>query len=225
MTTTLQSQLRTYFDGTGFDRWAAIYGQGPLSSVRQSIREGHARMLTQAETWLAADGRGQTLLDAGCGTGLFTVAMAKRGYQVTAVDIAPRMIAAARRAAEEAGVAHRIEFLEGDVEQVTATLGRFDVVVSFDVLVHYPREPFRTLCTQLAQCSDGPLLMTYAPYSRLFAMLHKIGGFFPKSQRRTEIQMTPDTIVAGLLAAAGKTAQRTVSISKGFYHVKLLEAK
>ncbi|MCB0065017.1 MAG: methyltransferase domain-containing protein, partial [Caldilineaceae bacterium] len=104
MTTTLQSQLRTYFDGTGFDRWSAIYGHSPLSSIRQSIREGHARMLAQAGGWLAEHGNGQTLLDAGCGTGLFSVAMAKRGYQVTAIDIAPRMIVAAQRAAQEAGV-------------------------------------------------------------------------------------------------------------------------
>ncbi|MCB0061384.1 MAG: hypothetical protein KDE19_04695, partial [Caldilineaceae bacterium] len=98
-------------------------------------------------------------------------------------------------------------------------------VVSFDVLVHYPPQAFGPLCTRLAELSKGPLLITYAPYSRLFATLHKIGGFFPKSQRRTEIQMTPDPVVAGLLSAVGKTVQRTASISKGFYHVKLLEAQ
>lgn len=225
MTTTLQSQLRTYFDGTGFDRWSAIYGQVPLSSIRQSIREGHAHMLAQAETWLAESAPGGTLLDAGCGTGLFSVAMAKRGYRVTAIDIAPRMIAAAQQAAYAAGVADRITFIEGDVEAVTNVVDGFDAVVSFDVLVHYPPQSFEALSTKLARLSKGPLLITYAPHSRFFAMLHKIGGFFPKSQRRTEIQMTPDAVVARLLASTGKQIHRTAAISKGFYHVKLLEAR
>lgn len=214
-------QLRHYFDGIGFDRWAAIYGDADLSRIRQTVREGHLRMLRQAEAWLLDSCEGGSVLDAGCGTGLFSIALAERGFNVTAVDIAPRMIEAAERAAERAGVAGRITFRVGDVERVE---GRFDAVACFDVLVHYPRESFVNLATTLARQCDGPLLLTYAPYNRLLAGLHWLGQWFPHGNRRQEIQMTPDSVVAGALAAAGMTVRRSVSVSHGFYHVRLLEA-
>ena len=224
-TTDLKDQLRTYFDGTGFERWSAIYGSAELSRVRQSIREGHAKMLAQAEVWLTESLDSGSILDAGCGTGLFSVRMAQRGFDVTAVDIAPKMVEATRSAAQSASIDGQMTFHAGDIETVLDSLGKFDAVTCFDVLVHYPEEAFVPLCTQLAQHASGPLLITYAPYSRLLASLHWIGGFFPKGERRTEIQMIRDSVVADALAAAGMTVKRTTSISQGFYHVKLLEAE
>jgi magnesium-protoporphyrin O-methyltransferase len=214
-------RLQAYFDGVGFERWSAIYGQAPLSRVRQSIREGHARMLAQAEGWLAESATPGTLLDAGCGTGLFSIAMARRGFAVTGMDVAPRMVAAAHQAAEAAGVGEQIRFVEGDAANLS---GRFDAVACFDVLVHYPPKDFTQLCVHLGQLSRGPLLLTYAPHSRLLAALHWLGGRFPQGQRRTEIQMIPATTVEKALALAGMRIRRTVAIHHGFYHVTLLEA-
>jgi magnesium-protoporphyrin O-methyltransferase len=216
-----KDQLQSYFNGIGFERWAQIYGQVPLSYIRRSIRVGHTRMLTQAQRWITESYPTGSLLDAGCGTGLFTIAMAQQGFRVTAIDIAPRMVAAAQQAAQQAGVAAQIDFLEGDLE---ATTGSFDAVVCFDVLVHYPLNLFENLCTHLAQRSKGLFLFTYAPYSRPLALLHWIGGRFPKSQRRTEIQMIPSAAVVSVLCSAGMQVRRSLSISHGFYHVTLLEA-
>jgi magnesium-protoporphyrin O-methyltransferase len=218
-------QLQHYFDGVGFERWSAIYGVGPLSRIRSTIRVGHGRMLAQAATWLAesfpAPAGHPTLLDAGCGTGLFSIVMAQRGFRVTGVDIAPRMVAAAQAAAQTAGLTEPIHFRTGDADSVT---GQFDVVACFDVLVHYPRAAFVPLCTHLAQRSDHTLLLTYAPYSRPLALLHWLGGRFPQGERRTEIQMIPDQVVATTLTSAGLRVRRTAKISQGFYHVTLLEA-
>lgn len=220
-----KAQLQNYFDGLGFERWSAIYGEAPLSRIRHTIREGHGRMLAQAEAWLAESfpkpAAGATLLDAGCGTGLFSVRMAQQGFRVTAVDIAPRMVAAAQQAANDAQVAERIYFQAGDIETVA---GRFDAVACFDVLVHYPAESFERLCTQLAQQCNRTMVLTYAPYNRLLATLHWIGGRFPKGHRRTEIQMIRDERIAATLARAGMQVRRTANISHGFYHVTLLEA-
>lgn len=218
-----KDQLRAYFDGVGFERWRAIYGGGELSRVRRTIRDGHAAMLAQAEAWLAeaalpADAH---VLDAGCGTGLFSLILARRGLRVTAVDLAPQMIAMAQAEAEAAGLADRISFQSGDLETVA---GRFDAVVCFDVLVHYPQPSFEQLCTELARRSRGPVLLTYAPHHPLLAALHWVGGRFPKPHRRTEIQMIPAACVRQTLAAAGKAVRRSARISHGFYHVTLLEA-
>ncbi len=216
-----KAQLQGYFDGVGFERWAAIYGDQKLSAIRRSIRTGHNRMLATASDWLLEGGAPSTLLDAGCGTGLFSLALAQQGCHVTGVDIAPRMVAAAQAGAAQLGVSTWTHFQVGDMEQIT---GRFDAVVCFDVLVHYPRESFRRLLHHLSGLSEGPLLFTFAPYNHLFALLHWVGGHFPQSQRRTEIQMIRRRHVEQVLAECGRRVRRSTVISHGFYHVTLVEA-
>lgn len=45
------------------------------------------------------------VLDLGCGTGVITVELARRGYDMTGVDVSPEMLDEARESAAEAGVA------------------------------------------------------------------------------------------------------------------------
>ncbi len=55
-------------------------------------------------------------LDIGCGTGTDTIYLATHGWDVTAIDVVPKALAAARRNATAAGVAPR--FIEGDVTRL-----------------------------------------------------------------------------------------------------------
>lgn len=219
-----KAQLRQYFNGVGFARWSAIYGDATLSPIRRTIRDGHTAMLHQALAWIDlrfAPPAAPTALDAGCGTGLFTLSLAQRGFAVMATDIAPQMAQATAAAATAAGYAAQVTVQTGDLEAVG---GRYDLVGCFDVLIHYPLEPFATMLSHLtARCSDT-LLFTYAPYSTLLAALHRIGGYFPRSQRRTEIQMIRERDVIAILHTHGFTVRRTQPISSGFYHVMLVEA-
>ena len=52
-------------------------------------------------------------LDLGCGTGRWSVELARRGWRVVGVDVVPRAIESARRRASEADV--DVAFFEGDV--------------------------------------------------------------------------------------------------------------
>jgi magnesium-protoporphyrin O-methyltransferase len=220
LTTQHRAQLQSYFNGVGFDRWSAIYGSGPVSRVRRTVREGHQLMLDQATTWLDNVPPAATVLDAGCGTGLFSLEMARRGHPVTAADIAPRMVEATGAAAAAANL--DIHCYISDIESLT---GNHDIVACFDVLVHYPPHTFVPVLQHLACRTTNTLLITYAPYNRFLAFLHWVGGHFPKGERRTTIQMMRDSVVTSTLGAEGLHVTRTASISKGFYHVKLLEAK
>lgn len=216
-----QARLRDYFDGIGFERWSAIYGHDEVSGVRQTVREGHARMLETAQRWLAERATPATLLDVGCGTGLFSVAMAQRGYTVSACDIAPRMVAATQERVHAAGLTDRVTCQTGDLASIS---GRYDLVACFDVLIHYPRFAFAQLLGRLARHSRGSLFFTYAPESRLLKLMYHLAHLFPQNQRRTAIQMIADDHVALMLNAAGMFIHRRETISQGFYHVTLVEA-
>jgi SAM-dependent methyltransferase len=52
-------------------------------------------------------------LDLGCGSGIWAVKLAARGWQVTGVDFVPKAVRRARERAREAGV--DIQLIEGDV--------------------------------------------------------------------------------------------------------------
>ena len=65
----------------------------------------------------------------------------------------------------------------------------------------------------------------YAPREPVLAALHWLGGRFPRGERRTDIQMIPEPFVRATLAAAGMQVVRQARVSRGFYHVTLLEAR
>jgi 2-polyprenyl-3-methyl-5-hydroxy-6-metoxy-1,4-benzoquinol methylase len=75
--------------------------------------------------------RGLTVLDFGCGYGLETIEMAKAGAKLAiGLEIEEPLLAAARRNAEQAGVANRCQFVSRTTEPV-------DRVISLDCFEHY----------------------------------------------------------------------------------------
>lgn len=70
-----------------------------------------------------------TVLDCTCGTGLQSIALAKKGYTVTGSDISAPMIARARENAQQAGVT--VRFTKADVRRLATSLqDRFDAVIT-----------------------------------------------------------------------------------------------
>jgi len=218
-----KEELQSYFNGIGFQRWSAIYGQKDVSSIRKTVRDGHAQMMQQAEDWLMTHNlpKGATILDAGCGTGLFSIAIAKRGFNVTAIDIAAQMVEQAKVDAKREGVDDRINFNVGDLESIS---GSFDAVVCFDVLIHYPAKGFKQMCSKMAKMSKGPFIFTYAPYNGMLAFKMWLGEFFPKNDRRMNLQMMKDDTVAESLRMGGKRLNQQAKIHHGFYHAALIES-
>src|SRR5215470_8736151 len=87
-----------------FDSVAADY-DGP-SGNNALIQRLRAQTLAAVMRSAPAGGR---LLDLGCGTGLDAAYLAARGYQVTATDWSPAMVARARQRAIAAGLGGRLE--------------------------------------------------------------------------------------------------------------------
>lgn len=81
---------------------------------------------TEAALELFSPRSGMTLLDAGCGTGNFSLKLARQGCHVLGVDISPDMLSIARHKAEQEQLS--IEFLEMDLYDLHFADHSFDGV-------------------------------------------------------------------------------------------------
>src|ERR1700690_963606 len=71
---------------------------------------------------------GQRVLDVGCGTGVVAVTAARRGAQVTGLDLTPQLLERARENSRIASVT--VDWHEGDAESLPFADAAFDVVLS-----------------------------------------------------------------------------------------------
>ncbi len=79
------------------------------------------------------------ILDLGCGTGNLTLPLARRGYELTGVDLSQEMVAVATRKAQTIG--EDIRFYVGDMRDFYVPQLLFDTVISgCDVLNHLAAE-------------------------------------------------------------------------------------
>jgi 2-polyprenyl-3-methyl-5-hydroxy-6-metoxy-1,4-benzoquinol methylase/uncharacterized protein YbaR (Trm112 family) len=80
------------------------------------------------------EGGGKRLLDIGCNWGRWTIAAARKGYQVTGMDPDLGAVLSARRVAEQLGV--NAEFVVADARFLPFPKGSYDQVFSYSVLQH-----------------------------------------------------------------------------------------
>jgi SAM-dependent methyltransferase len=77
------------------------------------------------------------VLDIGCGGGLLSEALAQRGADVTAIDLAPELVKVARLHALESGA--QVDYRVQAAEDLAAEQpGSFDVVTCMEMLEHVP---------------------------------------------------------------------------------------
>lgn len=101
-------------------------------------------------------------LDLGCGTGTDTVYLARRGWQVTAIDMVPKALAIARRNAVAADVTPR--FLHGDVTRL-ADLGvgeGYSLLLDFGCLHTLPTDQRPAYVTAVSRAAaPGATFLLY----------------------------------------------------------------
>jgi SAM-dependent methyltransferase len=90
----------------------------------QAITTGPAARLVR----YAGIRAGQSVLDVACGTGVVAITAARRGAQVTGLDLTPELLEVARENGRVAAVS--IDWHEGDVEHLPFDASTFDTVVS-----------------------------------------------------------------------------------------------
>jgi len=133
----------------------------------------------QGSGWEPAGLKGQTVLDMGCGSGRYSMALMRLGAaQVVGVDRGERSIAKAREIARQAGL-ENIEFHVGDVLQLGFPDASFDFVFCNGVLHH----------TQDMEAGLGELHRVLKPGGQAFLYLYADGGVFWYSRKRMPVIM------------------------------------
>jgi SAM-dependent methyltransferase len=124
---------------------AARLSEGRSVLVHMMLLAGAPeRILALRLAMSSAIGPSSVVLDAGCGSlGVLAIMAARLGARrVVAVDIGGLQVA--RALAEENGVADRIEFRQGNLADLPADTGSFDVILG----MIYHNEPRRDLAQQ-----------------------------------------------------------------------------
>lgn len=97
----------------------------------------------------------RTVVDLACGTGAQSIGLARKGYQVTAADLSPEMLAIAAQKAEK----HKIRFVQGDMRN--SDLGVFDAALCiFNAIGHLSRSECQSFFAGVhEQLSPGGLFI------------------------------------------------------------------
>lgn len=121
-------------------------------------------------------------LDLGCGTGVWSVCLAQRGWEVTGVDIVPKAVHAARERARRAGVEGR--FVAGSVTALSAAdVGSgYRLILDFGVVHGLSPEQVRAVGREVTTvaAADATLLM--------YAVTPGRRGPLPRGLSRAEVE-------------------------------------
>ena len=127
---------------------------------------------------------GKTYLDVGCGGGILTEDMAKRGAVVTGIDMGEAPLSVARLHALESGM--QVDYQRITAEDLAdAQPGSFDVVSCLEMLEHVPEpQSVITACAKLAKPGSNLYFSTINrnPKAFLLAIVgaEYIAGLLPK---------------------------------------------
>ncbi len=154
---------------------------------------------------------GARLLDVGCGGGLLAEALARAGAAVTAIDLAPAMIDAARSHA--AASALQIDYRVASAESLAAAQpATFDVATCMELLEHVP-DPAAMLASLAQLLRPGGQLFVSTIHRNLKSFLSAIVaaeyvlGLLPRGTHEYERLIRPSELArwgraAGLSLAA-----------------------
>lgn len=106
---------------------------------------------------------GDRVLDAGCGPGRFSIAVAEVGATVTALDLSGRQLQLARERLGQAGVLDRVEgFASADITDLSTFSDRsFDAVICFGGALSYVCDKRNRAASELVRIvrPDGVVLV------------------------------------------------------------------
>jgi SAM-dependent methyltransferase len=128
-------------------RQAELWGSGQWERLAEGMADIHDRLVAVLDPQ-----PGERLLDVATGTGAVALRAAQAGAEVTAQDLAPRLVDTARRLAAEQGLS--IRFDVGDATRLPYADASFDMIASAHGVAHVPDH--RAVARELSRiCRPG----------------------------------------------------------------------
>ena len=221
-----KQEVKGYFETTGFERWNRIYSDtDDVNKVQRNIRIGHQKTVDQVLSWIKESGElsNVSFCDAGCGVGSLSLPLAEMGAgSIDASDISEAMAQEAERRARDVDLdMAKLNFFASDLESLS---GSFHTVCCLDVFIHYPQQPAaEEMVRHLCSLTEQRLIVSFAPYTPLLALLKGIGQLFPGPSKTTRAYTLKET---GIVQAAESCGFKLVrrSLNKApFYFSRLVE--
>ena len=220
-------EVREYFNGTGFNRWRKIYSKSEeINTVQKNIRKGHQKTVDDVVSYVKnyPELTTKTFCDAGCGVGSLAIPLLRLGIKDLQVsDISSEMIKETKKRINELGLSQRkIKFLTSDLEQLK---GLFDVVICLDVFIHYPQPVAEEMVRHLCDLSKEKLIVSFAPYTPILAVLKNIGKLFPGPSKTTRAYTLREKGIINAANEKGFIVVQKKLNQAPFYFSKLIEFK
>jgi 2-polyprenyl-3-methyl-5-hydroxy-6-metoxy-1,4-benzoquinol methylase len=145
-------------------------------------------------------------LDLGCGTGVLSFALARRGFTVLGIDHSEEMLAVAERKRTGQKFAGSVQFVKGDARHVPADDEEFDCITCQGLLHHLPE--MESCLSELARLlrPDGHFFISEpssrrSPLSVGLSSLGRVARLgrrprFPGGAESVEAPIAPDELVA-----------------------------
>ena len=215
----IDKELDVFRTGTGLT-WAEQH-PALFPATERSFRPGYQAHLVQE--WIPAlDGMhdrltaGARAADVGCGHGASTIVLATAypNSSFVGYDYHAPSVVAARAAAEQAGVADRVEFVEADATEIT---GPYDLIAFFDCW-HDTADPLGVARAAKRALASGGSVLAVEPYAndRLEDNINPLGRF---GYGISTLVCTPCSVSGGgpgLGAQAGEARTRALFTEAGF---------
>ena len=108
-----------------------------LNWIEENVKRGF--ISTDSSKTAEMSLAGKKVLDVGCGGGILSESMARRGADVTGIDLGTENLKAAALHAEQSNLNDTLRYQHIPIEQLAAThAGQFDVITCMEMLEHVP---------------------------------------------------------------------------------------
>jgi len=164
--------VKDYFDKNA-KNWQSIYSIKDLSSFLVQQRKDY--VLDYVDSLNLK--RGARILDAGCGAGLTSLELLKKGFVVVGIDGSKNMVDLARKNCAKVGLQGRTTFQVGDVEELSFEDDSFEAVIAMGLIEYLKWDRWALQEIYRVLKPDGFLIVTVPNKIRLSYLLDPIYFF------------------------------------------------
>lgn len=162
-----------------YDSLAQEYEERFQSGYREEIQ--NAIVFDTLSTFLVDEKL--RILDAGGGTGFYSIPLAAKGHEVVILDISQKMLEAAESKASELGARERVKTVQGDMEHVDLPDESFDAVLCHLALCHV-NEPEKALSEFSRLLRKGGLFSLIVENKLFYSISEAFKGDISEALRR-----------------------------------------